>query len=273
MTNALNPLLNDNYTSSQEPEPVVCPNCHGLYLINQNTGDFIPASCNTYKCPVCGRKKAQKLYSAIKKYLENWETVRMWTFTIKASIFIENTDLENKLISQVWHRFVTYVRREKELPKKMRKFDYIKLLEFHKSGLPHLHVLISCFLPWGIIQGLWEKAIRGFTALHGKVGNAYVSFSTNATGGARYVAKYVTKTALDPNRGTMKLYTKSGRVALFIKYKSGEPWLFVSFRNSQSFSLYLSQLRATAHQKPPDLCQNGEDFLFPESFITKYIAD
>jgi len=238
--------------NAKNPSPLVCSRCKGLFIVNTETGEMLPAQCKAYECPECGHRKVQRLYSAIKKYLEDWKHVRMWTFTVKSSVFDENLDLGNKLISEIWHYFVTMVRRDKELSKKQNSFDYIKLLEFHQSGKPHLHVLVSEFLPYNIVLALWEKAIRRFTILKGKVGSCNVSYSVTAKGGAKYVSKYVTKSAMNPNRGKMRLWSKSGKISIFRKNEKNPDWIFISFRNPAKLELYLSQFCVTAQPEEKD---------------------
>lgn len=260
------PAVNEN-SNIKNSEMLICPHCQGLFLINLSTGERFNARCNTYKCEVCGKRKAQRLYSAIKNYVSSWDQIRMWTFTVKASVFEENKKLGNKLISKIWHYFITYTRRCLELSKKQRRFDYIKILEFHRSGLPHLHVLVDKFLPWAIVQGLWERAIRKFSSLYGKVGNAFVSFSTNASGAANYVSKYVVKAAIDARREKLHLWSKSGRGSIFIKNKSEDKFLFVSFRNLRGFVLYLSQIRELAQKEEEFKPLFDEDLSPPDDFV------
>ncbi len=224
-----------------------CPRTVGLKLLDTDTGELINVRCNTYACEYCGKKMRQRLYSAIHGYIREWQYIRMWTFTVKSAVFRNNADVGNKLISKIWHTFITYCRRSSELSDVSRNFNYIKLLEFHQSGLPHLHVIVDRYLRWNVIQSLWEKAIRRYTDLSCHVGHCSVTFGTNAKGAARYVAKYVTKSASSTHRGTLHLWSKSGRGSIFYKRESTGTWIFISFRDHTYLRLILNRFRESAH--------------------------
>lgn len=74
------------------------------------------------------------------------------------------------------------------------EFQYVAVLERHKSGALHLHAAIDRHIPVNIIRGLWYSCVGG----KGQ-GNIDISFKPNMTvhqrraGCAKYVSKYITK--------------------------------------------------------------------------------
>jgi len=74
------------------------------------------------------------------------------------------------------------------------EFQYVAVLERHKSGALHLHAAIDRHIPVKIIRGLWYSCVGG----KGQ-GNIDISFKQDLTvhqrraGCAKYVSKYITK--------------------------------------------------------------------------------
>lgn len=74
------------------------------------------------------------------------------------------------------------------------EFQYVAVLEKHKSGALHLHAAIDRHIPVAVIRGLWYSCVGG----KGQ-GNIDISFKPNMTvhqrraGCAKYVSKYITK--------------------------------------------------------------------------------
>jgi hypothetical protein len=82
----------------------------------------------------------------------------------------------------VFNKFRLYLRRKYGAPVK-----YIAVLEFHKSGVAHLHLLVDRFIPWDWIRQSWS-AIGGGRVVFIK----YVDVHRIS----RYLSKYLTKELL-----------------------------------------------------------------------------
>lgn len=95
--------------------------------------------------------------------------------------------------------------------------SYISVLEFHKSGRPHLHVLVDRYLPQRWISKSWE-ALGGGRIVHiervadpGRVG--------------LYLSKYLTKSAILSAPWGTRRYTTSRDIRLFEKRESSGWWV------------------------------------------------
>lgn len=81
-----------------------------------------------------------------------------------------------------------FARLRANLFKKYGKFDFLRILEPHQSGFPHLHVLVAGipFIDFNWLQSVWWKKYEGA----GFVKRVSVRSSFNAV---KYLLKYVNK--------------------------------------------------------------------------------
>jgi hypothetical protein len=70
-------------------------------------------------------------------------------------------------IRRVWAKFRIYLarREEKRTRRAGKTITFISLLEFQKSGYPHLHILIDRYIPQRWIRASWNApaAVRSLT--------------------------------------------------------------------------------------------------------------
>lgn len=197
-----------------------------MYFQNVKTLEKIPVRCNTYGCPDCGPIKAYKLKKALTIFLSKWKNIRFWTFTLKHE---ESMSVEAhwKMLSECWRRFTTYMRRCKAIKIAQRKFDYVKVFEAHESGFLHIHAFISEYMPYKIVQAIWEDICQTVLGLSGHCGQSFVKGLCYPAVAARYVSKYVLKLAQSMH-SCVRRYSKSSRVKLFEKTESTGDWQFVN---------------------------------------------
>lgn len=231
-------ILNSSHRRDMSRLPY-CPNCYGYYLINQDTGEYVRLGCKKYSCPHCGSYKRYQLRKALTEYFQNFEYIRLWTFTFRTGIFYNQRHSWLK-VSDIWKRFITSLRRDKRLTKSRRRVQYVKIIEFTRRGYPHYHVLFTEYLPFAVVYDLWNKAINASMNLSGNSGGCNVkgikSGYNQAHQCAAYVCKYVTKACkdfsyrtflpVDLDRRRFKLYTRSSKLPLFKKKKSKDNWQF-----------------------------------------------
>ena len=243
-----NPLEELFPTPIDNDKLLSCPRCQGLFFYNPDTSEILKMRCKTYACPYCGGKKAKSLELGIIKFLSNWKHIRLFTFTYRTGIFKELSFQEiNKKSSEIWHYFITYLRRYPALNKLQKQFDYIRVVEFTKKEFPHFHVFISQYLPWQVVQACWNSAINTVFESSGKNGHVDIKHSHNATSAGRYVVKYVMKAVREfPIGRSFRLYSKSSKVTLFETFKSSGKFYLLNCIHSQ---LDLSIIRVTAQHE------------------------
>jgi hypothetical protein len=198
-----------------------CRRNQHLKWLNQSTGEIIKFDCKAYKCPACGPKKRRQLWSAIYKYLQNWDIIRFWTFTLTSQIS-KSQDKHYKILQTAWRYFMTYLRRSPALSARTKRLNYIRVNEMHKSGYTHLHVFIDVFLPYDVIFSLWTIACTKAISVFGidysnKLGHCNVKAIHNPRVCANYVVKYVLKASEEDFKPFLRFYSKSFGVIFFYK--------------------------------------------------------
>lgn len=229
------PVLNNPDLFDYSWEQESCQRCRNIFIFNIETGEVCRVSCKSYSCPHCGRKKVQKLYSAINQYVKKWDRIRMWTFTFTDKCFY-GLELEDrcKLASAIWKRFLDLTRQNKSLIGSQRNFQYIKVLELQKNGSPHYHLLVDRFVNIHTLIPIWKKAIEEKTGINIYGGSIMMDGKIRKGDAGKYVTKYLVKTLSElPTNTRMRRWSKSNKVSIFWK-KNSSGWV--------CFHLYSSQI-------------------------------
>ena len=140
---------------------------------------FHRLNCKTWSCCYCGPRKAKRYRHLIGQLAEREKLTRFLTLTLDPSK-VEGDSV--RYLRGVFNKFRLYLRRKYGAPVK-----YIAVLEFHKSGVAHLHLLVDRFIPWDWIRQSWS-AIGGGRVVFIK----YVDVHRIS----RYLSKYLTKELL-----------------------------------------------------------------------------
>ena len=140
---------------------------------------FHRLNCKTWGCSYCGPRKAKRYRYLIGQLAEREKLTRFLTLTLDPSR-VEGDSV--RYLRGVFNKFRLYLRRKYGAPVK-----YIAVLEFHKSGVAHLHLLVDRFIPWDWIRQSWS-AIGGGQVVFIK----YVDVHRIS----RYLSKYLTKELL-----------------------------------------------------------------------------
>jgi len=194
----LSPLAPYAWEWEREPLPAtgeVCPRWRGRCLVHRETGKVVRLGCNRYDCPVCGKRKQKRLRKYVERCLRGVAHVRFWSFTL-TNRFAESPEVHYRQLGACWQAFITEIRRKRGLPEKVRRVRYIRVVEPHKSGAFHYHVLADTWADWHVMQALWERCCQRVLGVREHVGWCWVKYvPTKAV--ARYVVKYVTKAAAE----------------------------------------------------------------------------
>jgi hypothetical protein len=140
-----------------------CENEHWtLSLTNKKTGEtwLTPYKCKSWRhSGPCSRAKGAQDFVRIKKAMvglgENW-IYMVLTFKQSISLF-----KSYKNIVRCWNKFRC------RLVRKFGKFQYITLIEQHKSGYPHVNVLIYSEFLSSLAEGDgWQKLRKSWFDRH-----------------------------------------------------------------------------------------------------------
>lgn len=100
-----------------------------------------PNNCNSWDCEPCRKKKASVLRSRIEAGTQK-QSWKLLTLTIDP----KRTSLAESLstLSHLWDCFAKRLRR------RFPDIKFIRVVEFHKSGYPHLHLIVDQYIykPW-----------------------------------------------------------------------------------------------------------------------------
>jgi hypothetical protein len=163
----------------------------------------IPFRCGLSTCPICRRIKRARLIRRLKA--APWpRKVCLWTITTDPKVLDSHAAL--RTMSRRWHRVC------RELLRLYPGIRYFRVIEFTKSGLPHMHVLFDRFVDWHKLRSWLVRNDFG-NVLHFTIVPRDIAFS--------YLTKYVTK-SLDarPYLRELKLRSWSASVHFLpvIKY-------------------------------------------------------
>lgn len=160
--------------------------------------------CNSWRCYCCGYRMRMNLVEEIERVaLERPEMSRLLTLTLDPQTAPKQNEVQHRYITERWNALRTRLRRE------IGDFEYIWVREEQESGLPHLHVLVSRYLPQGAVSAAWEQLGGG-----GVVDIRQIERVDKA---AHYVGKYLTKDALTGMPKGIRRYGSSSSITLAVR--------------------------------------------------------
>jgi hypothetical protein len=127
---------------------------------------------------------------------------RMLTLTLDPAKAPASQEEQHYYITERWNALRTRLKRE------IGDFSYIWVREEQESGLPHLHALVSRYLPWSVVDTAWKELGGGHVDLQ-KVERVEKA--------AHYVGKYLTKDALSGLPDGIRRYGSSSDISLDVR--------------------------------------------------------
>jgi len=188
------------------PRDDLCPHYRGLLLWNRLADRIVWLGCNKYACKVCGKRRRRMLRKYLEHELRDVTHVRMWTFTL-TSRYAPDTPTHYAQLRRAWKLFTTQLRRSRTFDSRERAARFITIVEQHKSGFYHLHVLVDRWIDWYRVQVVWERCAQTATGGDGHCGHCNVKWLSRRNA-VRYVVKYVTKASATLQR-KQKRWTRS----------------------------------------------------------------
>lgn len=159
------------------------------------------ADCRRLGCPRCGRKRATIYRRAIAEHAREKKLQRFMTLTLDPKK-LEGSEDSITYLRGCFSKFRVYLGRRYEV------VSFVAIVELQKSGLAHLHVLVSCFIPQAWISESWQ-AVGG-----GRIVDIRFVDIHNV---AAYLTKYVTKEVLTSVPANKKRISTSRDIKLLPK--------------------------------------------------------
>jgi len=120
------------------------------------------ARCKLWTCQYCARKNAQQWRAGIAESVGRIGA-SAWTFFT----FTLDSEYHDKRLSPQarYDASMNFIKRSwdplmKRLKREYGKFEYIRVLEQHKSGALHIHMLASCEIPDIVAKTRYNKKTR-----------------------------------------------------------------------------------------------------------------
>lgn len=155
---------------------------------------------------------------------------RFLTLTLDPS----KCDVEDsvKHIRNSWNKFRIYFKRKYKVT-----LSFITVVEFHKSGYAHMHILLDRFIPQRWISSSWQSIGGGKIVFIKKIDQHRI---------ASYMTKYLTKAMYDPTaeshiRHLFRRVTTSRDIKLFVRRPGGE-WVLMTVSIEYLYSIFSTSI-------------------------------
>lgn len=182
---------------------------------NTETGETAPYRCQQWECACCGHRMKMNLLESIDRAVEERpELSRLLTLTTDPARVPDRREAHRE-IGEAWNRLRSYIQAS------YGDFSYIWVREETDAGYPHLHVLVSRFLPQSEVAAAWSRTGMGEVVDIRRV---------EARKAGHYVAKYLAKDAMAHLPSGVHRYGSSADIELQVRGGSdgGEepsPWI------------------------------------------------
>lgn len=226
-------------------EPDTRPDCREdlshLKTMNQDTGEMADFRCKSWDCKCCGYWMKMNLLEEIDRITEERpELSRLLTLTVDPSNFSDREEAHRE-IGEAWNQLKAALRD------KYGDFTHLWVREEQDNGYPHLHVLVSRFLPQGEVSRLWSQTGAGEIVDIRQV---------EARKAGHYVAKYLAKDAMAHLPSGTHRYGSSADLELDVRgggSDDGSNWELVTWSEIAEIVVpaVAGDFRRDADREPP----------------------
>jgi hypothetical protein len=204
--------LGKNNSTSSETDDNDRYDCREVYPNLQfvdeesNSANF---RCNSWDCYCCGYRMRQNLVEEIQRVCRSHPDLsRLLTLTLDPSTAPRDQDLQHRYLTERWNALRTAINREHG------DVSYIWVREEQEDGLPHLHILVSRYLPQEWVSSRWSELGGGEIV--------DIRSIDRVEKAAHYIGKYLTKDALTGLPDGIRRYGSSQDLSLDVRGTSGE---------------------------------------------------
>lgn len=182
------------------------PDCRAdlahLRYRNDETGETGSFRCGDWDCVCCGHRMKMNLLEEIDRVVEERPDLsRLLTLTVDPERFASR-EAAHEEIGEGWNRLKAALRSS------YGNFSHIWVREEQENGYPHLHVLVSRYLPQAEIAAAWDRA---------GMGEIVDIQQVNARKAGHYIAKYLAKDAMAYLPSGVHRYGSSADIDLSVR--------------------------------------------------------
>lgn len=169
---------------------------------NTETGETAPYRCDQWECACCGYRMKMNLLEGIDRVIEERpQLCRLLTLTVDPDRVVDR-EAAHADIGEAWNRLRSYIQES------YGDFSYIWVREETEQGYPHLHVIVSRFLPQAEVSAAWSRA---------GMGEVVDIRRMEARKAGHYVAKYLAKDAMAHMPSGVHRYGSSADIELEVR--------------------------------------------------------
>lgn len=185
---------------------------------NVETGETADFRCDQWDCACCGHRMKMNLLESIDRVLEDRpELSRLLTLTVDPSR-VGSREVAHREIGEAWNRLRNYLQAS------YGDFSFIWVKEEQESGFPHIHALVSRYLPQSDVSEAWSRA---------GMGEVVDIRAVNARKAGHYIAKYLAKDAMAWMPSGTHRYGSSSDIELDVRGGSDgdgdSPWILLAY--------------------------------------------
>src|SRR5258708_23394011 len=111
--------------------------------------------CKSLRCPYCRKAKLKNLRARIAQLAHQLQLRRFVTLTLDPKRLTDSKDTD-RYIRKCWRKLRVALER-----KFGKTVQFIGVLEFQKSGVPHLHLLVGVYIPQAWLSIAWQSTGGG----------------------------------------------------------------------------------------------------------------
>ena len=156
-------------------------------------GHAKPVRCKRWSCEVCAKRNAARVIAIGREGRPN----ALLTLTVSSKVYPDPDDAAEAL-----KRGLRNLRLRLKRHSRLENFEFLAVFEKHKSGHPHLHLLIKGkYLPWKLMRKWWQALTSSHQIDIRKINSQGMA--------ALYCAKYIGKD-LSSFQGCKRWWRSSG---------------------------------------------------------------
>lgn len=199
---------NSTSPESSESGRYDCRGTYSNFRFENEAGKTAPYRCGSWECYCCGYRMRCNLVEEIKRVTaERPQLRRLMTLTLDPDRAPARQEDQHRYITERWNALRTAISRE------IGDFTFVWVREEQGNGLPHLHILVSRYIPQEWLSQRWEELGGGEV-----VDIRHIDRVEKA---AHYIGKYLTKDALSGFPDGIRRYGSSQDIDLAVRGGSG----------------------------------------------------
>lgn len=171
--------------------------CHRSWLVLRRTtllGDeylVTPHLCQSNYCSVCRPRNLVKLRKMLYESLKHhrWRLITL-TFPDHSQDVLEQ-------LKNLYRQFKRFIQRVRRI---YPDLAFVRTIEIHQSGYPHIHMIVDSYIPVSFVQKHWHDVGGGFVSIRNKKRGERTSYVYTHKDAAHYLTDELEKANQDPHK-------------------------------------------------------------------------